>query len=308
MQQNKPISFIIITYKRLADVLALLQNIASLSQAAELLQEVIVLNNDATDNLPSVQQYIADTPAIPFRFVQANDNLGVTKGRNEALKYATGDICIFLDDDAILENNDALINTIKAFKQNTLQERSTAIVSFKVLYHSNRMFQRNALPHKQFDKYMHLPNFYTYYFAGGAHAIKRKILLDIGGLPEDFFYGMEEYDISYRVIEAGYAIKYDASIVMLHKESPLGRKPNAEKWKMMWVNKCIVAYKYLPIKYFYTTAFMWSFQYLKATKCNVNGWIAALRQITQIPETQVRNKISEKSIQYLKQCEARLWY
>ncbi len=305
---SNPISFIIITYNRVHDTLELLQNISVLTDAESLLQDVIIVNNASTDDYTIVKNYIKQTTTLPFKYFDAPENLGVTKGRNYALQFAQGEICIFLDDDAILENKDALQNVLKSFEQKGYDNREVAIVSFKVLYYDTLQMQINALPHKQFEKYCNKNSFYTYYFAGGAHAIKKNILQQAGNLPQEFFYGMEEYDLSYRLIEQGYCIKYDASIVMLHKESLLGRKPKAEKLKMMWVNKCKVAYRYLPIGYFFTTAIMWSFQFLKETKFNLKHFVQGWKQILSIPFSEKRKPLSNSSLQYLQNCEARLWY
>ena len=304
----KPISFIIITYNRPQDTLELLQNIASLTNAQELLQDVIVVNNASTENYSSVTNYIEATNLIPFNYIDAPSNLGVTKGRNYALQFAKGEICIFLDDDAILQNNDALQKVIESINTIGVDNREVAIVSFKVLYYDNLQMQVNALPHKQFEKYKNKATFFTYYFAGGAHAIKRKVLDEVGNLPEAFFYGMEEYDLSYRIIDEGYCIKYDASIIMLHKESPLGRKPKIEKLRMMWVNKSIVAFKYLPTIYFYSTAIMWSIQFLKETGFNINGFFKGWKEVLSISKQEKRLPVNEKALQYLKNTEARLWY
>ena len=114
----RPISFIIITYNRPVDTLELLQNIQSLNRAAELLEEVIVVNNASTDDYSAVRNYITNNPSIPFKYFDAPSNLGVTKGRNYALQFAKGGICIFLDDDAVLQNKDALENVVKNFESN----------------------------------------------------------------------------------------------------------------------------------------------------------------------------------------------
>lgn len=304
----KPISFIIITYNRANDTLELLANISSLNNAVNLLADVIIVNNASTEDYTDVKKYITNNTSIPFKYIDATDNLGVTKGRNFALQNAQGEICIFLDDDAILQNKDALENVLKAFEDDGINNREIAIVSFKVLYYQNLAMQVNALPHKKFHQYKHLPKFYTYYFAGGAHAIKRKVLNETGNLPEEFFYGMEEYDLSYRIINNGYCIKYDASIVMLHKESPAGRKPKHEKLQMMWVNKAKVAYRYLPKIYFYSTAIMWSFQYLKETNFNIKGFIKGWQQVVNIASTEKRTLLNNQALAYLKQTNARLWY
>jgi GT2 family glycosyltransferase len=166
----------------------------------------------------------------------------------------------------------------------------------------------NGLPHKQYDKYKNKNEFFTYYFAGGAHAVKRDVLKEVGNLPEEFFYGMEEYDLSYRILDNDYCIKYDSSIVMLHKESPLGRKPKKDKMRMMWVNKTKVAYRYLPKAYFYSTAIMWSLQYLSKTGFHVAGWWKGWQQIFKISRKERRTKLKKSTLQYLENVQARLWY
>lgn len=303
----KPLSFIIITYNRPGDMLELLQNISTLNNAADLLQEVIVVNNCSTEDYSAVKEYIKATPQLPVNYIDAPENLGVARGRNFALQKSTAPIAIMLDDDAVMGNKDCLVNLVKEF-ETTNTAREKAIVSFKVLYYENGQMQVNALPHKQFDAYKDKPFFETYYFAGGAHAVKKSVMEQLGLYPSDFFYGMEEYDLSYRLLNAGYSIVYSDKIVMLHKESPLGRKPKEEKVRMMWVNKCKVAWRYLPEKYFYSTAFMWGLQYLKETGFNLGGFFKGWKAALQIKKAETRNPVSKATLQYLKTVKARLWY
>lgn len=308
----KPLSFIIITYNRPDDALELLQNIAGLDEAANLLEEVILVNNRSTTSYAKVEDYIRSQPTFPNRYIDAPDNLGVAKGRNFALQFATAPILILLDDDSVLQNKDALRQVLLAFDekpQDTLESpRETAIVSFKVLYYDTLEIQKNGLPHKKYHEYKDKHSFYTYFYAGGAHAIRRNVLEKIGYYPEDFFYGMEEYDLGYRLIDHGYAIQYNDSIVMLHKESPLGRKPTAEKLKMMWVNKSKVAWRYLPRIYFYSTALLWSLQYLRVTGFSLKNYFRGWKSIAAIPRKEARQKISKTSMAYLRKVEARLFY
>ena len=289
-------------------MLELLKNISTLIDAQDLLQDVIVVNNASTDDYTEAKKYVAETTNIPFQFIEAPENLGVTKGRNFALQFAKGDIIIFLDDDAVLQNADALQNVVKSFDYNGIDNRETAIVSFKILYYDTLDWQVNGLPHKQFETYKDKPEFYTYYFAGGAHAIKKKVLDEVGNLPAEFFYGMEEYDLSYRILDKGYSIKYDSSIVMLHKESPLGRKPKSDKQRMMWVNKCKVAYRYLPKRYYYSTAVMWSIEYLRKVGLDIKGWLRGWKEVLAVPANEQRKPISPATLEYLRKVGARLWY
>jgi GT2 family glycosyltransferase len=303
----KPLSFIIITYNRPADALELLQNIVGLNDASALLEEVILVNNASTDDYSAVKAFAASEKSINIRYIDAPGNLGVARGRNFATSFATAPILIMLDDDAVMGNADCLQQLVRAFEAaNT--ERPKAIVSFKVIYYENGQMQVNALPHKHFDAYKDKAFFETYYYAGGAHAIRREVLEAVGNYPEDFFYGMEEYDLSYRILDKGWSIVYSDKIIMRHKESPLGRKPRADKLRMMWVNKSKVAWRYLPKLYFYSTAAMWSLQYLKETGFSLKGYVAGWKQVLAISRSETRKPVSEATLGYLRSLKARLWY
>ena len=288
-------------------MLELLQNISNLDSASELLEEVIVVNNASTDDYTSVKDFINSTPALPFYYFDAPGNLGVAKGRNFALAKGKAPVIIMLDDDAVLQNKDCLKNLVTEFKGNNT-EKPKAIVSFKVLYYDNLQMQKNALPHKHFEDYKNKAFFETYYYAGGAHAIKRDVIEKIGQYPADFFYGMEEYDLAYRILDAGYSIVYSDKIIMLHKESPLGRNPKKEKLQMMWLNKSKVAWRYLPKKYFYSTAFMWSIQYLKETSFDIGGFFSGWEKVFSISSEEKRTPIKQTTMEYLRKVKARLWY
>ena len=288
-------------------MLELLQNIIQLDQCAELLEEIIIVNNASTSDYTQVKLLADSITHLSIKYIDSKENLGVAKGRNFAIGHSSAPILILLDDDAVLQNKDALVQLVKEFNTtNTVREK--AIVSFKVLYYDTLEMQENALPHKQYDEYKNKDFFETYYYAGGAHAIKREVLKKAGTYPEDFFYGMEEYDLSYRVLDAGFSIVYSDKVIMLHKESPLGRTPKADKLRMMWVNKSKVAWRYLPAKYFYSTAIMWSLQYLKITRFDVRGYFLGWKQINELIKTEQRSPISTVTLAYLKSLKARLWY
>src|SRR4029079_6484159 len=130
-------------------MLELLQNISSLDNAVDLLEEVIVVNNASTDDYTTVKSFIHSTTTLPYKYFDAPENLGVAKGRNYALDKGKAPIIIMLDDDAVLQNKDCLVNLVKEFEINNT-EKPKAIVSFKVLYYDNLQMQENALPHKKF--------------------------------------------------------------------------------------------------------------------------------------------------------------
>lgn len=288
-------------------MLALARNIRGLERAQELLEEVVIVNNASTADYGPVEAYLAEHPDFPFRYVRAPENLGVARGRNFAIGLGRAPILIMLDDDAEMQDRDCLLRLLVEFDREDT-DRPKAIISFKVLYHEGREMQVNAFPHKDFERYRGVHFMETYYYAGGAHAIRREAIEKAGEYPEDFFYGMEEYDLSYRLIDAGYAITYYDSIVMLHKESPLGRQPRKEKRRMMWVNKSKVAWRHLPLPYFLSTAFMWSVEYLRRTRFDLSGFLKGWLEVFSIPARERRKPLGRPAMDYLRKVHARLWY
>jgi GT2 family glycosyltransferase len=285
-------------------MLALLCNISKLEEKDRLLQEIIVVNNKSTEDYSAVESFVKENPQLPIQYIFSNENLGVAKGRNFAITHAQADVLVMLDDDAELENTNALVAIEKTFAENP----DIAIASFKVKYYSTLAMQVNAFPHKKFSEKQHLHFFETYYFAGGAHAIKKKAMEAVGGYPTDFFYGMEEYDLSYKLLDQGYKIIYTDSIVMLHKESPEGRPAHKEKMKMLWLNKSKVAWRYLPISYFISTAAMWSFEYLRKSKFDFSGFVKGWRYVFQSILKENRTPLKQSTLTYLQSVDARLWY
>jgi GT2 family glycosyltransferase len=298
------IAIIIITYNRPSDMLALAMNIEKLSSKKELLEEVIIVNNNSTESYDAVKSFIQENPSTPFKYIESKENLGVSRGRNFAIDQSKAPILVLIDDDAEFQDTDALKRINEAVIENPL----AGILAMKILYFQNSQFQLNAFPHKSFEKRKHLQSFETYYFAGCGNIIVKEAFDIAGPFPTDFFYGMEEYDLSYRILDAGYTIKYIANIVLLHKESPEGRQTKSDKLRGMWVNKTKVAWRYLPMPCYFTTAIMWSIFFLLNSKFDLIGFIIGWLAIVTIPFKEKRNKVNKLSEEYLNKVEARILY
>lgn len=303
----KPISLVIITYNRPDDALHLARNISLLEGLDEWVEEVIIVNNRSSVSYQALEDFIAAHPAIPFRYSIAPENLGVSRGRNYAVTLSRAPYLVFLDDDALFRNPDALRYIVPIFEGQG-DARPVGIVAFKVYYFSTGQMQENAFPHKRFAERKDWPHFDAAYFSGCAHAIRRTVFEQAGYYPENFFYGMEEYDLSYRALDAGYAIRYDDRVVILHKESPAGRLTAREKLRGMWVNKSKTAWKYLPLRYFGTTAFLWSLFYLKKSGWHAAGWLKGWGEVVRIPRTEKRKPVGRACRDYLRRVKARLIY
>ena len=304
----RTISILLLTYNRSGDLLELLKNLALQNGTDTVLQEVLVLTNASTDSYKEVTDYIAAHPRQKIRYMMSPDNSGVARGRNTLMQEAKGDLMFILDDDAVLTKPDDLLQLSALFDLPFFIENNTGIITPRVIYYDNKEVQLTAFPHKKYEKYASNPQFLTSYFIGCAHIMKREIIAKTGLYPTDFHYGMEEYDLGYRVLDAGYTIGFDNRVTVEHKESPLGRQPNYKKLQMQWVNKSKVAWRYLPVKDFFTTALSWGVQYLRLAKGNLGTFFVAIGQVVAIPFTEKRTAISAKTLAYLKKVEARLKY
>src|SRR5260370_30391969 len=111
---------------------------------------------------------------------------------------------------------------------------------------------------------------------------------------------MEECSLSYSALDAGLSIRYDARVVVRHKESPAGRLTPREKLRGMWVNKSKVAWKYLPLRFFFSTAFLWGVEDLKKSGGAVGGFLKGWMQVVRIPGEERRKPIPAASRAYLR--------
>ena len=303
------ISILIITYNRPDDLLDLLKDICrQVYTPTGILEEILILNNASTEDYKEVISYIQSNPGLKIKYILNVENLGVARGRNKLMELAKGSLLLVLDDDTLFTKEDDLQRLSTVFKDPFFEEANTGVITVRVIYSENQQVQVTAFPHKSFKEYEHKSQFLTSYFIGCAHLIKKEVLQYTGMYPPDFHYGMEEYDLSYRILNAGYSIGYDNRVTIMHKESPLGRQANYKKLQMQWVNKSKVAWRYLPFRYFVTTALSWAIQYLRFAPDHLKTFALSLLLIFKIPFTEKRTQISKGAMIYLKKVGARLKY
>ncbi|HEY4335662.1 MAG TPA: glycosyltransferase family 2 protein, partial [Puia sp.] len=115
----KPLSLVIITYNRPEDALDLARNISGLEDMDKWVEEVIFVNNRSTVSYQALEDFIALHPGTPFRYSVAPENLGVSRGRNYAIGLSRAPYLVFLDDDALFRDPDALKYIVPVFEGET---------------------------------------------------------------------------------------------------------------------------------------------------------------------------------------------
>ena len=204
------ISIVIITYNRSKELAELLINLHKQSYKSK---QIIVVDNNSTDNTETIIQNFRDV-----NYYKIDRNLGVPGGRNFGIKKATGNIILFIDNDAeIMDGGLDLI--INAFKKNaTLGILAPRIDNFfsKELDRSSWVYSVHKLKDK--DK-----SFFTFFFVGCAFAVRKEVFENCGLLWDDLFFMHEEKDFAHRVVAADFSIKYEPAVRVYHKVSQENR-------------------------------------------------------------------------------------
>ncbi len=154
-----------------------------------------------------------DPPPVPAGAIALRlaENAGVAGGRNAGARECTGDVVLFLDDDGWYPEPAVLGERVAS---RFAAEPGLAVLGFMVSDPAGGAGARWHVPRLRAGDPTRSSVVTT--FAGGACAIRRSAFNEAGGLPDAFFFGHEETDLSWKLIELGYRIEYDAEAVMCH--------------------------------------------------------------------------------------------
>ena len=288
------ISIVIVTFSRddvLAEQFDTLMAIPGVKNSCE----VILIDNNADEVDRS--HYICEFNHKHYRKMETN--AGVAGGRNAGVNLSNADIVLFLDDDAILVTSD-FISILCALFRN----ESVGIVAFHSANYYSGERNPHEFPHPNKRLMDRISVFESPFFVGVAHAVRQTIFADFR-YDETFFYGMEEFDLSYYVVGGGYRILYWDDLKVRHMTSPKGRVTSAEKSERQFVNRFKVSLKYLPKRYVFESFVLRFVQLLVRTRSPK----VALRALGQCyghaSNSPKQTPLSPDRMMYLKQIGAK---
>lgn len=295
--EKNMVSVIIISYKRLE---VLKETIDSLRED-DGFDEVVLVDNCSQDGTKEYGQQM-EQEWDKLRFFPLDENKGVAAGRNYAVKQARGDILVFLDDDAIFRKKGYFSEIVSEFEK----EEKLGVIAFQIINYYSGEMQRKEIPFRKKTIDLTKRRKASTYI-GAGHAIAKKVFEQCGDYPEDFFYGGEELDLSYRVVGKHYEIFYIPDIQVLHKQAASGRVTNEQKWIMTYRNRLVSSYCYLPFYYRCVSAIIWFVKIAVHTR-SIKPSLQAIKlffekkgELKQIP-------LDKTAICYLKENYGRLWY
>jgi GT2 family glycosyltransferase len=204
--------------------------IASLARQTRPPDDVVVVVNGGT---------VPEPLPAPARIVALPQNVGVPAGRNRGVQVARGDWLLFLDDDAELATSDLTDRTAAAFAA----DPSLSVISYRIADPDTGQTQRRHVPRLRVGDPGVSSAVTT--FLGGACAIRRATFESAGGLPDAFFFAMEETDLAWRILDGGGRIVYRGDLVVHHPATSPSRHPDAVELTAR--NRVWLARRRLPV-------------------------------------------------------------
>lgn len=196
--------------------------LASLGDA----QRWVVLNGaDETD----AGAFDADVVSLP-------ENVGVPAGRDAGLKATDVSVVGFLDDDA-RGPADASERILSEFER----DHDLGAVTLRLVDEEGETSRRHVPrpggtdPDRSGEVAL---------FLGGASAIRREAYDDVGGYFTDLFYGHEELELCWRLVDSGWKIRYLADVEVFHPRTTIER--HADGWRLTGRNRVWIARRTLP--------------------------------------------------------------
>ncbi len=235
--QPYDVDIIILTRNRLADTLRAVDS--ALGQQS--IRFHISVLDQGSDTAVRIEFAEAFKNHENFGYYVVNGNLGVAGGRNFLSSAGNGQIIIGLDNDAVFANAFIAARTFEVFEGTP----TLGALAFKILAADGVHLDEFSWGYPAGLKKYFEAGFDTTTFVGAGHAIRRTTWSSVGGYDSDLFFTWEEYDFALRAIAAGWLIKYDGSLAVVHKMAVEARVQwSGERTRLFIRNRLVLARKW----------------------------------------------------------------
>jgi len=207
--------------------------------------ELVLLDAGSTDGSLDVIAEYAETLrscGIEFRFAPCC-MMGVAASRNHAASQATGELLIFIDNDACFESKNVLENVAIKFSIDT----DLAILAFGILQREGQCPDLSAWVYRRSAERWARTPFETFTFAGAAFCARADVFNGLGGFWSYLQYSREEEELAMGTIHAGWKILYSPDILVRHFPNPIGRFSAGQRRWIELRNGILVMWRRLPI-------------------------------------------------------------
>jgi GT2 family glycosyltransferase len=138
------------------------------------------------------------------------EDIGIPAGRNAGVPQVRGDLLFFLDDDASLAQPDTLARVASIFES----EPDVGLVQLRVDPREGGVGPRDWVPRLRAGDRSRSGDVTLVW--EGAVAMRRRVFDAVGGWPGEFRFVHEGVDLAWRVMDAGYRVRYAGDLAALH--------------------------------------------------------------------------------------------
>lgn len=221
MTQKPLVSILSVNFNQTHMTLELIDSLKKISYPNV---EIVIIDNGSQRDDPD----IIGRKFQDIKFHKTGKNLGFAGGNNFGLKYCTGELIFFVNNDVLVEPN-FLEPLVEHFEKHP----RCGMASPRIVYHKpegllqyagttplnpytlrNRSIGYREPDHGQFRDVRP-----TAYIHGAAMMVPRKVIDIAGEMYEDYFLYYEELDWNERIRKAGYEIWYVGTSQIIHRES-----------------------------------------------------------------------------------------
>ena len=212
------VSFVIATHNRREVLLHTLEHVAACGLPIEEFETLVVDNASSDGTAEAVR---GQFPSV--RLMRQRENRGPC-AKNAGIRAARGEFVVFLDDDSY-----PTPGSVQRMLEHFRMDSHLGAAVFTV-----------ALPDGSREC-----SAYPDVCIGCGTGFRRQALLEVGGLPEDFFMAAEEYDLSLRLLDAGWRVRRFDNLHVRHLKTPASRFPSRIA-RLDARNNVMLAMRYFP--------------------------------------------------------------
>lgn len=191
--------------------------------------EILVLDDGSTDGTEAMVH--DEFPQV--RVVRFDDDADVAARRNDAAELARGEVIISIDDDAVFTSPTIVADTLR-----DLDHPRLAAVAIPFIDVGVRPEVQQAAPNPD-------GQWVTTIFRATAYAIRRDVYAEIGGYTPEIQQFGEEWDLSLKLLEAGYLIRLGRSDVIHHHTSTKRSYRRMDVYQRR--NEWLICWMYFPL-------------------------------------------------------------
>lgn len=178
------------------------------------------------------------------------ENEGIPAGRNAGVPHVTGELLMFLDDDAVLPDPGFLAEAARRFRA----DPRLGVIQPRVDVRGGGVAPRRWTPRSRVGDPRRSGMAFSLW--EGAVVIPRQVFDEAGGWPAPFWYALEGHELAWRVWDTGRRAVYAGDLVAEHPLTPFTR--HAEYYRLYARNRVWLARRNLPVVFGVPYVLSWS--------------------------------------------------